>query len=60
MRRWREAASLGAMLFGVFLAVDLKSEPIELLTGPRGDYLLNCGGCHGFHGVSNPRLVPNL
>jgi mono/diheme cytochrome c family protein len=26
----------------------------------RGDYILNCGGCHGFLGVSNARLVPNL
>ncbi len=26
----------------------------------RGDYILNCGGCHGFQGVSNARLVPNL
>jgi len=56
--RW--TAALGAIVFGVILAVDLKSEPIESLSGPRGDYLLNCGGCHGFHGVSNPRLVPNL
>jgi|SRR5271167_837452 len=56
--RW--TASLGAILFGVFLAVDLPSEPIERLSGPRGDYLVNCGGCHGIHGVSNPRLVPSL
>ena len=27
---------------------------------PRGNYLLNCGGCHGLTGVSNSRLVPDL
>ena len=27
---------------------------------PRGNYLLNCGGCHGLNGVSNSRLVPDL
>jgi hypothetical protein len=26
----------------------------------QGDYLLNCGGCHGFHGISNAKLVPSL
>jgi hypothetical protein len=26
----------------------------------RGNYLLNCGGCHGLEGVSNSRLVPDL
>ena len=25
-----------------------------------GQLSLNCGGCHGFRGVSNPRLVPSL
>lgn len=27
---------------------------------PEGDYLLNCGGCHGTGGISNSRLVPDL
>jgi len=27
---------------------------------PRGNYLLSCGGCHGFDGVSNSSLVPDL
>jgi hypothetical protein len=27
---------------------------------PRGNYLLNCGGCHGLEGVSNSSLVPDL
>jgi mono/diheme cytochrome c family protein len=52
-------ARLVAILFGV-LAADLRSEPIELLRGLRSDYLLNCGGCHGFQGVSNAQLVPSL
>ena len=26
----------------------------------QGDYLLNCGGCHGFQGVSDAKLVPSL
>jgi len=53
-------APLVASLLGVLLAAGLRSEPIELLSGPRGDYLLNCGGCHGFQGVSNAKLVPSL
>jgi mono/diheme cytochrome c family protein len=50
----------------------LASVPLLPLTGPyaaqssmelpepRRDYLLNCGGCHGFNGVSNSKVVPNL
>jgi hypothetical protein len=53
-------APLAAVLCGVFLTADLKSEPVEPLRGARGDYLLNCGGCHGFQGVSNAKLVPSL
>src|SRR5271167_3320813 len=56
--RW--TAPLAAVVCGVFLAAELKSEPIEQLSGARGDYLLNCGGCHGFRGVSNAKLVPSL
>jgi cytochrome c553 len=26
----------------------------------RSNYLLGCGGCHGYEGVSNSRLVPTL
>jgi mono/diheme cytochrome c family protein len=51
---------LVALAVGVFLAADLKSEPIQPLRGAQGDYLLNCGGCHGFYGVSNAKLVPSL
>lgn len=29
-------------------------------TQPERDYILACGGCHGFKGVSNPTLVPSL
>jgi mono/diheme cytochrome c family protein len=45
---------------GMVLAADLKSEPVEPFRPAQGDYLLNCGGCHGFHGVSNAKLVPSL
>jgi hypothetical protein len=30
------------------------------LPAPQSDYLLGCGGCHGYHGVSNSVLVPTL
>jgi mono/diheme cytochrome c family protein len=53
-------APLAAAVFGVFLSAGLKSEPSEPLAGARGDYLLNCGGCHGLRGVSNAKLVPSL
>ncbi|MGO9949414.1 MAG: c-type cytochrome [Steroidobacteraceae bacterium] len=55
--RW---APLVAVAFGMVLAADLKSEPLKPLSAAQGDYLLNCGGCHGFHGVSNAKLVPSL
>jgi mono/diheme cytochrome c family protein len=48
------------VVFGIALAADLKSEPVKSLSLVQGDYLLNCGGCHGFHGVSNAKLVPSL
>jgi mono/diheme cytochrome c family protein len=48
-------------VFGVLLAADLgAAESMDRLTGPRGDYLLQCGGCHGLDGVSNARFVPSL
>jgi mono/diheme cytochrome c family protein len=53
-------APLAAVVCGVLLTAELKSESIEQLGGAQGDYLLNCGGCHGFHGVSNAKLVPSL
>jgi mono/diheme cytochrome c family protein len=53
-------APLVAIFFCAFLAADLKSQPTERLTGAQGDYLLNCGGCHGFQGISNAKLVPSL
>ena len=46
--------------FGLCVAGNLSAQSIDRLSGPRGDYLLNCGGCHGFHGISNPKLVPSL
>ena len=48
------------VVFGIALAADLKPEPVKSLSLVQGDYLLNCGGCHGFHGVSNAKLVPSL
>jgi mono/diheme cytochrome c family protein len=56
-RHW---APLAAVAVGMFLAADLKSESLKPLNGVQGDYLLNCGGCHGFRGVSNAKLVPSL
>jgi mono/diheme cytochrome c family protein len=56
--RW--AAPLAAVVCGVFLTAALKSEPIERFSGAQGDYILNCGGCHGLRGVSNAKLVPSL
>jgi mono/diheme cytochrome c family protein len=56
-RQW--AAPL-VMVFGMLLAADLESEPVKAFSPAQGDYLLNCGGCHGFHGVSNAKLVPGL
>src|SRR5271167_2442989 len=53
-------APLVAVAFGMVLAADLKSEPVKSLRPVQGDYLLNCGGCHGFNGVSNAKLVPSL
>jgi mono/diheme cytochrome c family protein len=56
---WR-VVSLAAIAISVFLSGNLAAQPTDRLTGARGDYLLNCGGCHGFQGVSNPKLVPSL
>jgi mono/diheme cytochrome c family protein len=44
-----------ALLLGLTLAASASAE-----TPARANYLLNCGGCHGFEGVSNAVLVPNL
>ncbi len=38
----------------------LASEPVVPLPAPQTAYLLACGGCHGFRGVSNSLLVPRL
>jgi mono/diheme cytochrome c family protein len=56
----RPWAALAAVAVSMVLAADLKSEPLEPIRPAQGDYLLNCGGCHGFHGVSNANLVPIL
>jgi mono/diheme cytochrome c family protein len=56
---WR-VVSLAAIAVSVFLSANLKAESTDRFAGARGDYLLNCGGCHGFQGVSNPKLVPSL
>ena len=56
----RPWAALAAVAVSMVLAADIKSEPVEPFRPAQGDYLLNCGGCHGFHGVSNANLVPSL
>ena len=33
---------------------------VPTFTKPQSNYLLACGGCHGEHGSSNSRLVPDL
>jgi cytochrome c553 len=38
----------------------LPAEPSARFTAPQSDYLLGCGGCHGYDGVSNSRRVPTL
>lgn len=43
----------------VALPIALHAEP-RRLSPPRVSYLLSCGGCHGFEGVSNSKLVPDL
>jgi mono/diheme cytochrome c family protein len=49
------------MLFAPRLVADAPAaQPNTHLSEPRRDFLLNCGGCHGYEGISNPKLVPNL
>ena len=55
----RRAAYRMLMLALVGLSPVAHAEPAEVRT-PRGNYLLNCGGCHGLEGVSNSKLVPDL
>jgi mono/diheme cytochrome c family protein len=49
-----------AVIFALLVATDLGAQSIDELSGARGDYILNCGGCHGIHGVSNAAFVPSL
>lgn len=51
------SAALTALLCASLV---LASEPPAALPAPQSDYLLGCGGCHGFHGASNSLLVPRL
>jgi len=49
------------MLFAPRLVADAPAAlPNTHFSEPRRDFLLNCGGCHGYEGISNPKLVPNL
>jgi hypothetical protein len=61
---WVKSAALAPLytfICGVVLAADgMAIESIDQLSGPRGDYVLNCGGCHGIQGVSNAMLIPSL
>jgi mono/diheme cytochrome c family protein len=54
-------AQVHAFFCAVLMAGDVvAAEAIDQLGGPRGDYILNCGGCHGIHGISNATFVPSL
>jgi mono/diheme cytochrome c family protein len=54
------AVAFAVIAVAACFAGSVRAQSADRFAGPRGDYLLNCAGCHGFHGVSNPRLVPNL
>lgn len=47
---------VGLLLLGVVLRVAAAVPN----TVTRSNYLLGCGGCHGYEGVSNSKLVPTL
>jgi hypothetical protein len=49
----------GLVLFGVLSGIGSSATSMQF-TPPARDYTLACAGCHGFQGVSNPSLVPNL
>jgi mono/diheme cytochrome c family protein len=36
------------------------AELLAPVAAPRSHYLLGCGGCHGYEGVSNSKRVPTL
>jgi hypothetical protein len=36
------------------------AEPAPQLPAAQSDYLLGCGGCHGIHGQTNSKIVPDL
>ena len=36
------------------------AETTALSDSTRSHYLLSCGGCHGYEGISNSKLVPTL
>ena len=52
--------ALAVIAVALCIAGNASAQSADRFVGSRGDYLLNCAGCHGFHGVSNPKLVPNL
>ena len=44
----------------LMLSQAFATQPVAPLPGPQSAYLLGCGGCHGYRGVSNSLLVPRL
>jgi mono/diheme cytochrome c family protein len=60
---WRSSPPIGAVavLCGLLLTSGSPAAaPVDRFTQPERDYILACGGCHGFRGTSNPTLVPSL
>lgn len=55
----RTAAGLG-LVAALHLAASAAAEPAARFTAAQSDYLLGCGGCHGYDGVSNSKRVPTL
>ncbi len=55
----RATCGLG-LVVALHLAGTAAAEPAIRFTAPRSDYLLGCGGCHGYDGVSNSSRVPTL
>ena len=46
---------------GLLITASLPAAATEVpLAATRSHYLLSCGGCHGYEGVSNSKLVPSL
>lgn len=47
------------LVLGLFISANLLAAAPPLAT-TRSQYLLGCGGCHGYAGISNSKLVPTL